>query len=212
MDNKQLAKTVLDELKKLTTKLNTVISKLRTPREKDNTRVNPQDASGQENDAADRQFALTPKVPPSPTYRKQTDKPWYKTTSGWKTLLEMIAIPFAIGYAIVTYWQWRDLRYNFEVDQRSWVKIGCPWPPLNGTQPVTVNAELTNFGKSPVTGLYGEGALEVIDAKNGPSFSLQQRHSHHSEAQLFPGDKSTFPINLFDPSSKQQRAFTPSRD
>jgi hypothetical protein len=39
----------------------------------------------------------------------------------WKSALEVIAIPFAIGYAIISYFQWRDAAHNFRGDERAWL-------------------------------------------------------------------------------------------
>jgi hypothetical protein len=68
--------------------------------------------------------------------QKDTDKPqkaWYRTLEGWKKLLEIIAIPFAIAYAVVTFFQWRDSNNNFIRDERAWVEI--KWSPDNGDDP-----------------------------------------------------------------------------
>jgi hypothetical protein len=46
-----------------------------------------------------------------------------RTFHGWRSLFECVAIPFAIGYAVVTYFQWRDLRTNFVIDQRAWLGV-----------------------------------------------------------------------------------------
>ena len=49
----------------------------------------------------------------TPCPKKDTEKPWYKTLDGWKKVLEITAIPFAILYAFITYLQWKDIRHNF---------------------------------------------------------------------------------------------------
>lgn len=56
----------------------------------------------------------------------QTEKPhpnWRKPFEWWKTRVEVVALTAGVGYAIVTYLQWQDLRHNFEVDQRAWVSV-----------------------------------------------------------------------------------------
>jgi hypothetical protein len=81
----------------------------------------------------ERVFVPTPNVPSSPRNPAKPEQPWYKTFKGWKPkleaakiILELIAIPFAVGYAVITYNQWQDLRR----EQRAWIKsqISLPEP------------------------------------------------------------------------------------
>jgi alkyl hydroperoxide reductase subunit AhpC len=67
--------------------------------------------------------SLDTNLPPAASDSKQSHKPWYKTGQGWKAAIEIIGIAFAVGYAIVTYLQWQDLRHNFIVDERAWLGI-----------------------------------------------------------------------------------------
>lgn len=34
-----------------------------------------------------------------------------------------IGVAGAVVYAVITYFQWRDLRHNFEIDERAWIKV-----------------------------------------------------------------------------------------
>jgi hypothetical protein len=175
--------------------------------------VTPQNNADKENNHRIGQAMATIDPPPRNTKHpaESTEKrpPWWMCWGTWKESLQVVGIAAAIAYAIITYFQWKDLRHNFEADQRAWVKLGYTWPPLNSDRPATMNGLLVNTGKSPITTLYAEGALEVVNSNNPPSFGLHERHSTHGEALLFPGDNSLFPINLYDPTTKQHRAFTP---
>ena len=66
----------------------------------------------------------------------------------WKTALEITAIVFGIGYAVVTGLQWWDLRQNFKIDQRPW--IGLTDEAVVVT-PDKIDAEIkfVNSGKTP---------------------------------------------------------------
>src|SRR5690242_15697621 len=88
------------------------------PWEQHRAGIGPQAKPHKEDDSAGRKSPAVPQVKPAPRDTDKTKQPWYKTLNGWKAALEVIAIPFAVGYALVTWLQWRDLRHNFEIDQR----------------------------------------------------------------------------------------------
>lgn len=94
-------------------------------------------------------------VRPSSANSNQSKKPWYKTVASWKSLLELVGIPFAIGYAIVTFFQWQDLRHNFKVDERAWVNLRNEMAesqridlPPDGQQ-LSIPIQVSNIGKTP---------------------------------------------------------------
>src|SRR5437879_2023696 len=55
-----------------------------------------------------------------PRYCRYMPSPW------WKNWLEGFALFAGIGYAIVTFWMWRDAHDNFIVNQRAWVGVDRP--------------------------------------------------------------------------------------
>ena len=188
------------------------------PRQNDQTGIGEQKNPSQEGQETPWQSSI---IPPAPANRKNPKKasdqsaPWWKRCVkkviglNWWRILEGLGIVSVIAYASVTYLQWHDLRHNFEVDQRAWVKIGYIWPNLTPDQTAVMNGNLVNFGKSTITWLMADGIFEVVKVGDSPSFSLEQRHSTTSQAPFFPGDSSTFPIQLFDRQTKKPRAFTP---
>jgi hypothetical protein len=129
-------------------KINHLESKIDAPREKNETGVSPQSAATQKDNAAERQALTESKFPPSPPHSNQPNKPWYKTMEGWKPALELIAIPFAIGYAIVTWYQWRDLRRNFETDERAWIAVDLLSSAPAVGQPLKIVLTMSNTGKT----------------------------------------------------------------
>ena len=121
---------------------------------KDNQRSpSPQSASDKENDPAERKSPLNSNITPTPGDADQPNKPWYKTLDGWKTFLEIVGIPFGIGYAVVTYCQWRDLKENFRNDQRPYVLSTNAEPAADS--PLLIGKlqfwqlQTANYGKSP---------------------------------------------------------------
>jgi hypothetical protein len=127
----------------------------------------------------------------------------------WTALFTALAFIAAAIYAGITYQQWRDLRHNFEIDQRAWLKIGISvWPELieNGT--AEASGVFINIGKSTTTGMYSESVMEIVPASQSPSFKFKGRHNTSSRTPIFPGDQDTFPIDLWDQTTKTRRPFT----
>ena len=79
-------------------------------------------------------------------------------------MLEAIGLVAAIGYAFVTYLQWKDLRHNFIVDQRPWLAM----QRINTTAEVKAGVrfwaftDMKNFGKTPANHVHGERVLRII--------------------------------------------------
>jgi hypothetical protein len=172
--------------------------------------ISPDNSSAKKDDTVERQSD----TPPSPTNGNQSKKSWYKTLSGWKLLLEVIAIPFAIAYAIVTFFQWQDLRHNFQVDERAWIRP-TPDADINGVfannAPVPWSSDtvtlpfwpitLKNIGKSIAEDIVGHGLLEVLDNSQPPSLNFYQPHMLMSLQVLYPQDDFKFKIPLYQTSS-----------
>ena len=127
------------------------------PGEQHEAGIGPQNAATHEGDGAIREGCLipAPKIPPSPGNPPKPEQPRYKTIQGWKSglelpkvLFEIIAIPFAVGYAIVTYCQWQDLHDNFEVSQRAYVMISDVEAHLLENRPY-IKISLDNYGHLP---------------------------------------------------------------
>jgi hypothetical protein len=140
------------------------------PGKQNEASVGPQKASCQEGDTAKGKPSVSAEVPPAPSYTQKAKHPWYKALNGWKTLLECIAIPFAIGYAIVTYSQWQDLRHNFKVDQRAWVtaarfSISTELAANNPTNEIRIYCWLQNTGKTPALDTFSQ-AEYIFSAQN----------------------------------------------
>lgn len=184
---KQFAQRIIDELGKIRHALSNA------PLQQDKTGTSPQDTATQKDNAASGEPAAIPKVDPAPSNTDQSKHPWYKTVQGWKSLLEVVAIPFAIGYAVVTFQQWHDLRHNFEVEERAWLKIDYAVPD-NITSNAAVEIRITNIGKSVALRGVADTMLEIVDSKNDPSFEPVAYHYKTSLPPLFPADKQTFTV------------------
>jgi hypothetical protein len=113
-----------DHLNKRITKLEVRVGHLEdqnTPRQEDVVGEGLQGARTEQANSTHGQAPLVQKIPSTPPTSNQPQKSWYKTLSGWKTVLEIVAIPFAVGYAVVTYYQWRDAQNSFRISERAWL-------------------------------------------------------------------------------------------
>lgn len=137
------------------------------PRQQHDAGASPKGAANQKNDTARWEVSLSSQVNPSPGNTAQAQNPWYKTAQGWKQRLEIAGIVFAIGYAIVTFFQWRDLRKNFEASERSWTYVDMgPFPEFKDELPFTI----TNPGKVPIQTAFVYTWMEILNYKTAPSF------------------------------------------
>src|SRR5207237_1280683 len=96
-------------------------------------------------------------------------------------LLEIVAIPFAIGYAVVTYYQWSDAHHNFILDQRAWLRMTLPELEAKCAQctehdiPVPIpknlqfNLSVTNVGKTPAFDIRILATAEIQPIDKAPS-------------------------------------------
>ena len=189
MDNvaKDIAHKILSELIKIRQSLTNA------PGQHNNTSVTPQGAPNKKDDSTDREISAIAHVPPSPANTNKAEQPWYKTMDGWKTLFECIAIPFAIGYAVVTFFQWRDLHHNFEVDERAWLKVDYAF---SQNPSGLIILRITNVGKSPVLHSIADAVLEIVDSKRPPSFARFGPHSAQTGGFLFQGGEIPFNVNI----------------
>ena len=195
--------------KRIEAKVNRLESLIGQPRQENQTSNPPQETSRQHDDAAQGQPTLKPQIPPSPNNSNQSEKPWYKTLNGWKIVLEVVGIPFAIGYAVVTYYQWQDLRHNFETDERAWVKYDPDHPNIDSGKTASLPGTLTNVGKSTILIIQAQGVYEVVDANSTPSFNLKTKpHSRVTSTLMFPNEKVDFPILLMGENSVTARPLT----
>jgi hypothetical protein len=104
-----------------------------------------------------------------------------------------IAAGGAVIYALITYHQWRDLRHNFEADERAWLKVEVGMPPtLSSQTPVVVNVR--NVGKSPALNLFGGVIVQIVDANSGPAFPTGGKTEFRQVAanMVFPSDLTSF--------------------
>jgi hypothetical protein len=134
------------------------------PWQKNKEAITPEAHANKESDSAPGQAASKFKIPQAPSNPQKPENRWYKTIDGWKTALEILAIPFAVGYAMVTYYQWQDLRRNFATEQRAWVFVQNGEINVHGAvgEMLATDLTVTNTGKTPAEHITGNVILTVL--------------------------------------------------
>ena len=100
----------------------------------------------------------------------------------------MIAIPFAIGYAVVTYRQWRDLHQNFEIDERAWLYVSrsvLPKEPSEEDRHIQINTFVVNSGKTPAVAVGLKSGIFLFD--HDPPMVDWKQIQLEPQGVLFPG-------------------------
>jgi hypothetical protein len=171
---------------------------LNTPRQQNTAGNSPQETAAQERNSAPTQTMLAQQVPPAALSCANKPKdPWYKTIEGWYHLFAIAGIPFAIGYAVVTYCQWRDLRKNFTLDERAWVGVGDAASPklksgdalvyVKAGFPVEYSVIAINSGKTPAKNVHTLMTMRSYPA-NEPFKPIYERISPSQSAfVMMPG-------------------------
>jgi hypothetical protein len=132
----------------------------------------------------------------------------FRSSWSWgSTHLQQLGIWFAIGYAVVTALQWWDQRENFKADQRSWVAVDYGWPSDPTSQPFEMRAGMKNVGKSVITDMYIQGAVEIVDATSEPSFRIPSFHVADHRAPIFPTVGGDVVAHIFDQNTTNPRGF-----
>jgi hypothetical protein len=135
---------------------------------------------------------------PDPKRTDDTQKKWYETFKGWKSRIQFAALIAGIGYAVVTYFEWKDLRHNFEVDQRPWITYHKTDDVLlKPGSPIVFRFDLVNTGKTPARGVTGFFSPMIVDSSS-QSFSLPKTRIYPPPARSF-----NFEVGIVAPNVEQ---------
>jgi hypothetical protein len=108
--------------------------------------------SSNENPSVKSDVSIIAKIMPTDLKPKKTNECQHNPTPWWKTIMEVAALCFGIGYAIVTGLQWWDLRQDFRIEQRAWINLSQIWPDMSqikeGTN-IIILVRPSNTGKTP---------------------------------------------------------------
>jgi hypothetical protein len=156
-----MEKTAQGFAQKIVSQLNDILSALKgltTDRPSANSESTPAHANHIErkDDSAQKQTTPIPHVSRTPSAANESNKKW--SLDWWKSRIEFVAFLFAIGYACVTYCQWRDANRNFTIEQRAFVYLK--------------EILIVGDGSLPSTQVPDKPARVVIDVENsGATFA-----------------------------------------
>ena len=120
--------------------------------------------------------------------------------STWR-VFERAGILAGIVYAVITYLSWKDLRHNFMVDERAWLKVQIAFPPTQDTQ---VPMKIINIGKIVATSAHFDADLELVDSHSAPSFRFKPWHTIGTFQVMFPNNaENPIPVIRFDPDGNK---------
>jgi hypothetical protein len=88
----------------------------------------------------------------------------------------------------ITYLQWHDLRHNFEVDQRAWLKVDVALP-LQIKPDTTATVTVSNVGKSPALRIVVDMMFEVVKNGSAPNFVPVAHRTMANVPLMFPTEK-----------------------
>lgn len=145
-------------------------------------------------------------IPPAPHQSDNPEHPWYKTLQGWKAFVEVVAIPFAIFYAVVTYFQWRDLRQNFRIEQHAWIVISHSWPDANQIKEgssVKSTVLITNTGKTAAKRITYNFDIVIPSSTEAVDFSYSRIHTIGFAGMVVPNGGAPFQMSMMTPTNKE---------
>jgi len=170
------------------------------PRKKNKQRQSPQNNATNKSVETPRQTFI---VSPSPENSENCEErenatPPRRKPVKWMKVLQGLGIIAGIGYAAVTYFEWREIRDNFMTDQRAWIGVKgftLYGPPTPGQQ-LIMNITAINTGKTP--------ALDVTFANCGTGDDEQTTLTWNcpkASSVIAPGAENVF-VNTSDPVSQ----------
>ena len=123
----------------------------------------------------------------------------------WKWV-NRAALLAGIGYAVVTFFMWRDAHKGFVNDQRAWVGVSGSGDfnlRLAKGEPLAISLAARNSGKSPALELVSVNKMMTV-GPNGtePDFSGYSKSEAGPPVVLFPNSLTTISVNTAKPSDK----------
>jgi hypothetical protein len=168
-----------------------------TPRKQDEEAISNKDEAHKEQVEVKPCSPVLPQRNPSKIQTENPKSKWRRPFEWWKTRIEIVALIAGVGYAIITYLQWQDLRHNFAVDQRAWLTFklhrSADTPEIESVtftsnQPVTYPFRLVNVGKTPAINIEAHVFVDIVDAQHEPALGdVDIRPSHHPHGRITSG-------------------------
>ena len=203
LDNytKDCFKRIVRDMGTIVSRIDRLISVADRPREEDREAKHPQGAPTQEEYAAIGKILFSSHVNPSVETNNETKKHWYETFDGWKQKIEFVALFFAMGYAWITYCQWRDSAKNFRIDERALIKAGASTTPVHPdpNQYLTIEVAVINIGKNPARKVHVLSKIVKLDSDSEVNLQdLSAPYTNTKYGILYPNTPTAFRTNWTD--------------
>jgi hypothetical protein len=161
-----------------------------TPEDQHKTSESNQEETANKKQEINKGAPVIPSGNPSEVKANNYNRHWYnslyqwwksRSIEYWKPRLEMLGVCFAIGYAIITFGQWRDSSNNFITDQRAWLhpeSEGFPNPGstigngmsfnVSSGERIQIPYRISNTGKTPALRVNGGFVVEIVPSGKEP--------------------------------------------
>jgi hypothetical protein len=149
------------------------------------------------------------KIPPNLAKKRDTAEEKKETREKRRFVVEVLTLIFVIIYAGITFFQWRDLRRNFEINERALMKATVQIPPAF-TDPLTAAIRFTNVGKSVAERAYSEVLFEVIPRDERPDFGKGKPATTNDMTPTFPEDYHDETVMLHTSDGITAQPMTPT--
>lgn len=178
---KELLQKIIHELEHLNRALNSLLKIANRPGQNNQPSIDNQNDSSEEHshNEGEGAFAVSQLGPPNPAsktkYKCYQAAYWQDhPLEWWKRRVETIAVGFAIAYAVITFFQWRDANKNFRAGQRAWVLVDQLALPTDANgqlidfsdeRPTPIKLMIKNVGVSPAMEVRGEASASVLGGR-----------------------------------------------
>jgi hypothetical protein len=153
--------------------------------------------------------ARTPKATREAAVGAGASKGWWKRWKPSKRIIGTAGVIAGIGYAVITYCQWRDVRNNFLLDQRAWLGITRIDANLDPSKPTNILIHVSNSGKTMARRARSNHIVECLPRGAPPQF-LDAEGKTASSTVIAPGSERVFThVNIC--SSKTDGEEEPAR-
>jgi hypothetical protein len=165
----------------------------------------PHDNSSNESQAQTHAISPPPSDPVKPDNTEQKPSPWWKRWKPWERIIAIFGVAAALGLAGLTYLQWRDLRANFAIDERAWIKETDELRHTSEIPRTSVPIKISNVGKSAANKVFVTAALALVERDKAPLFANKHGFTRSRVSLMFPNSEDSIPIPFSESDGTELR-------
>jgi len=185
---------ILGELRKINRTLSDLCG---GPRKQNVKAVSGQGHSGDEGERTERDSIAASHPDPAAEQAYEADYRCYHPAYWWevtknatrKERLEVIGIVFAIGYAVITYFQWQEMKKQTVGANRAWIAVTRAMPvTVNGL--IAFDVDYIDVGKGPATSMNWKLENGLVARPQTTDWSQVKIERNSTCDDLMPNDVS----------------------